>query len=422
VVEPDRERWRWIAGTALLAVAARLPGLLSGRPLWLDEAMVVEAVRSEGGLAALARLDLHPPLLAAILAALPTVEPWLVRLPSWLASVASVAAAAWAGGRWGGPAASRRFGLFAALCPPWVLYAGEARPYALALLLATLWIGELAAPRPARLGALVAVGVTVAWGLWPLLAGGAAVALARSPRRGRLAAALLPGLGVAAALVPLLAAQLSGPGRALTEGSLAALRVDGPAAAAWAAVGWVGWCFVGVRGAVGVAVGAAALVWAASSPGRREVDAALAALLAGFAAASVAGLHPFGPGRHLLVLTPLLGLAVSLRAGWGWAPVLVAGLWAQPPLPWHDVACALAAAPGPVWVDAGAAPAARLAAPDRVVGALPWVDPAAALPPGLVLLVVTPFPASAALRSGAETVATCRGAVLLRVGGDGASP
>jgi hypothetical protein len=413
---PDRERWGWIAGTAALAVAARLPGLVSGRPLWLDEAMVVEAARSGDGLAALARLDLHPPLLAAVIAALPSSDAWVVRLPSFGASLASVAAAAWAGARWGGSAASRRFGLFAALCPPWALYAGEARPYALALLVATLWVGELAAPRPARLGAVATVGVATAWGLWPLLAVGAGAALVRAERPGRVAAALLPALGVAAALVPLLTVQLAGPGRALVDGSLAALRVDGVGAAASAAVAWAGWSIVGLRGGVGLAVGAALLAWAVWSPGRRSVDAGLVLLLAGFAAASVAGWHPFGPTRHLLVLTPLLGLAVALRAGWGWAPVMAVGWWLQPPLPWHDVACAVAAAPGPVWVDAGAAPSARLAAPDRVAGALGWADEVA-LPPGPVLLVVTPFPESAALRPRAEVVAACRGATLLRVDG-----
>lgn len=380
---------RSLAPILLLAVLLRLPAL-SARPLWLDEALTATIAAAPDLFATSLADDLHPPLLALLLrpfALLHAPDP-LMRLPSLLASVAAVPAAAWAARRWAltDPLPTVA-ALAAAALPPAVLYAGEARPYALTVLLLTLLLGESAAPRLARWLPLAALCALSQHGSWPVLLAAALAAPAPARRLAGLAA--LAALLLPTVLLPQLAGERLGDGALgpwmWTTGQLVPFTLR-------RTVELPGYLLTGTHGRMALLAGVAliGLLRPADGPPKRLL---LVPLLTFWIAAGL-NLHPYGGVRHLLVLLPsaLLVLLPRLRpvAFPLLAAFVLAGLARQPRLPVQDVPALLAAHPDlPVYADASAGPAARWYARGPVT-ALPWRRPEdLPLPTGTCLFLWT---------------------------------
>lgn len=366
---------------APIAVGAllRLAVWADARPLWLDEAISALAATSAHPWQAIATTDLHPPLGVALiwLASSISHDERVLRLPSLLASVAAIPLLARAAGDWVDPRARLAAAWLMALCAPAILYAGEARPYALGLMGVTAVLASgRASPRARGLAASVALGAL--WGAWPVVA---AVAWHRRDRT--IAFVLAAGAALAA---PLLLAQHAHQGAGLAHGFLAPWF---PPAEVWR------WPWFFLRGAVEL------LGWDATATHSRRAlvaGAALALLLVrkpppalrpltipvvgAFLTLAAAGAYPWGGTRHLIVLLPLVlllltstpraaGLVFSLGIG-----LLAAG---GPTLPHESVPDVLADLPRslPLVADASAAPAARWYG--ALLPAQPWsADPVAA--------------------------------------------
>ena len=309
----------WAACIVASAAALRLVPLLT-RPLWYDEIFTVWAARlAPSRLIELLRMDSGPPLFYLtcrpfVLAAERLAgSDLLARLPSLAAGLALLAAAAAL------PEAGSRLRYLAlvAFSPLLILYAAEARPYAL-LGLEGLALFLLVLRAPPTRGRLAAVAALSAAALYThylalfLVAALAGVALAR--RRGRAAAALLAGAALFAPWLPVLAGQPAAATAWMREpllesvaGFLCALGGAGrlpapfggplPAALAWA----------------GAAIGVLALAAIASAPGESAArDAGAVTLLALLGILAASFLRPVAfAGRSELLILPiwLFGLA-----------------------------------------------------------------------------------------------------------------
>lgn len=371
--------WVWMA----VGLAVRLFTYVD-RPLWLDEALQLTLALSPSIYDAMCTQDLHPPALTLLLSAYASPESVLsARLPSFMASVLTIPLAGWAGAAWGDRHTSIAMAALAALCPPWVLYAGEARPYALGLLAVCGVVAATkeAAPRWVALWGLL--GTLAQYGAWPVVQ----LALLVRCVRDRSAEAGVAWFVVTWVQVVLFAGlmlpQLGGPGAGLAEGALAhAFVAEQPVLHLLNSSIEVGtYLMSGTRSTGLLFVGG--LLWIAlalgASMGPRD-DLIVLALgpLAVFAIASLLGVHPFGGTRHLLVAAPAWFVLVTrLHGGVGAVMAIIAvasGAWFRPALPVEDVPAVLAQIHGPVVADASAAYAVALRHP---VTPLPWVSGAA---------------------------------------------
>lgn len=354
-----------------VGAVARLAVWGAPRPLWMDEAITALAATSPHPLDAIATTDLHPPLGAALigLAAAGSHEERVLRLPSLLASVAAIPLLARAAGDWVGPHARIPAAWLMALCPPAVLYAGEARPYALGLMGVTAVLAcAQAAPRVRALATTLALGAL--WGAWPVVAAVAWI------RRDRVIAGVVAAGAVVAA--PLLLAQRAHQGDDLTHGFLAPWF---PPPEVWR------WPLFFARGAIEL------LGWQATATHSRRawIAGVVIALLltrrqptalrhlavtltAAFVAFAAAGAYPWGGVRHLIVLLPvtlLLLTSTPRSAGLVFTVGLALLAASGPRLPHEAVPDLLAdLPPAPLVADASAAPAARWYGAD--LPALPW--------------------------------------------------
>lgn len=404
--------WRLTLVATLLAALARAV-LLPDRPLWSDEALGL--LHATGRVAAVpgpVAVDLQPPGWTALLglwAALHPGDAWLRTLPG-LAGLATVPILAWSLAPWRRPRATATALGLVVLGGPWVLYAGEVRPYALLLAGASGWLGAVARGRTGPLVAWGALLLGTSWSAGPLVAAGLlttagvpgppGTASATGRRRAVLRAAGTLALLTLALALGALAPQL-GATRPLADGPLARWMgwPDGPWALLERTVGVLGHPLTGTAGPRAVAAGLLVLGLgaAATRASRRATDpepptadglaipAVLAALTAGgLALASLAGLHPFGPTRHVLGLAPavLTALALALdQAGPRWTrrggallAAVLAAMWTlrPPTLPVQEVPTVMAEVAadrtacctpptgrpgGTVWVDAPAVPA-----------------------------------------------------------------
>jgi mannosyltransferase len=188
---------------SIVAAVLCLTGL-GRQPLSWDESVSLNAAsRSDRPLWTLLRhtdaplgayyAGLHVWIRLGALVGIPADETWL-RLPSALAVIAAVGLVTWYGCRALGAAAGLACGLLLAVHPLVVFYAQDARPYAIAMLLAVAATGvllsDLRQPRPVT---LVAYGVLALLGLYAqfwilfVLAAHAILVLARGRRRWRYA-------------------------------------------------------------------------------------------------------------------------------------------------------------------------------------------------------------------------------------------
>ncbi len=308
---------------ALLALTVggamlRLPGLAS-RPLWMDEALTMSVARAADPWAAMAQDDLHPPLFAWLMRGVMTVshaEVWL-RAPSFLASVLMIPLAWWAARAWG------RSGLAAAtwisVCPPLVVYASEARPYALgaALILAVLAAVPSGSALVMTLLSLAATATL--YGAWPVVLVAGAVFATRTPGVTRFVPMVTSGAVMAALAETLVPAQRAAQGADLVGGKFSPWFWTWSTLPGWAAraiPGVAGWAWTGRAGTAGMVAGVAVLAglgWLTTRPGPRGLDLLAWAPVLAFVALAGAGLHPFGPTRHLIVLLPALLLWIGAR-------------------------------------------------------------------------------------------------------------
>ncbi len=291
----------------LVGALARLP-LLAGRPLWFDEIQTLEIAKGPV-LEKLATADRMPPAHALVVSALLHAgdDEWLLRLPSFLAGVASIAVAFVAGKRWSSARAGVILAALVAISPPFVFYSREARPYSLGLLA----IFALLAAAPGR--GVVSLALASAASVLTLWTSAVVVffvqlAVARRDRRTLLALGGTALLVLPAALL-LLPAQLGtrGAGGGFLESAfyrpgdaLSFARANVPALG--------GWVVCGVPAPI---VALLLAVCAFSALGRgRLVLVALGPFVALLAAAGLHA-HPFGPIRHCLPLAPGLFLLAA---------------------------------------------------------------------------------------------------------------
>lgn len=355
-----------------VGAALRLAAWAGPRPLWMDEAISALAATSAHPWQAIATTDLHPPLGVALLGLASSLshDERVLRLPSLLASVAAIPLLAQAAADWVDPRARVPAAWLMALCAPAVLYAGEARPYALGLMGVTAVLASGHATARVRVLA-TALALSALWGAWPVVAAVGCI------RRDRVIAGVIAAGAVLAA--PLLLAQHAHQGADLAHGFLAPWF---PPADAWrwpwffsrGAVELLGWCASATHSRRAWLAGAAlTLLLIRKQPaGLRHLAIAVTVAFLGFAAA---GLHPWGGTRHLIVLLPvvLLLLTSTPRAA---GLVLLFGLSllaaSGPRLPYEAVPDVLADLPpsARVVADASAAPAARWYGAS--IPALPW--------------------------------------------------
>lgn len=306
---------RWVLTATLVAALVRLPGLFD-RPLWMDEALQLTVSHAPDLLRAMRTEDLHPPLFSALLSLLPAdASDAAHRLPSWLASVASVPLAALAAQRWSGPHAARWAACLCAALPVWVLYAGEARPYALGMCAVLAMLHAARGPHPLALLLAGAAAIFTQYGAWPVVA----IALLLAPPSARPRPAALALLALAAALTVALA---------LPQHQHQALDLRGGYLGPWF---WspaqalpftarrlpelFGYLLTGARGTASLGVGAALLLLTLRAARRDRLTALALAPVAVFWCLAGLGLHPFGGLRQLLVLAPGLVLLASARLG-----------------------------------------------------------------------------------------------------------
>jgi hypothetical protein len=401
--------WRALWAPMAVGLALRLRHLLPARPLWLDEAITALAARAPDPLAALTQTDLHPPWLVLLLRGVGDSE-LALRAPSFVASMLTIPALAWAAtapaqhtppGRDRAPDRHEDrtpdipptlAAWCAALSPAWVRYAGEARPYALAVLACTLLAGAALRRSPLGLTLAGAFALGATWGTWPLVA--AALVLytraTRDPRPLLVLAPLAAWLLIAVALP-----QLRGPGAGLADGWLGPWLPHTTAGLVAAAVDSVGYAFVGSDGPDALLAGALALLLLRPGPALPLAASALGLALG----AAAFGLHPVGATRHVLPLTPVIVLALLLSRPPPWLYValplfMLRGLFVDRGLPVQDLPALLQQLdPAPLVADGSVAPVAQWYAPERVARALPWRRPERIhaelhdLPPGPFWLV-----------------------------------
>lgn len=384
--DPDRRALVGLGALLLGGLALRIPGLLD-RPLWLDEAVQVGVATAPDLRHALVNDDLHPPLLALLLRGWLAVShhPGWVRLPSFLASLATIPLAYLAAARWN-PRDPVRAGLAAAtwtvVLPPLVVYASEARPYALV----GMWAMALVAlvPRGQLLTATVVAVLASAthYGAWPLAWCALVLAGRGHAAPARVTASLVLAAVQTALIAGLVVPQRAGPGAGLTEGSLAPWFGASEGSWVWRGpLGALGWFVTGRAGTVGLVAGVllavvlVGLVATARTPRRLGLLVGVpAAMLAGGA---LAGVYPLGATRHALVLLPPLVVWVAVatataRATWS-APVLAAVMFAttlSPRPPVQRVAAAIGDR-RPVVADGSASPIVRWYGPEGAL-TLDW--------------------------------------------------
>ena len=350
----------------IFGVLLRIQGLIS-RPLWLDEALQADISRA-GTLAEVlsrsAELDLHPPgfaLCAWLSTQLLGPAEWALRMPSLIAGGLTIPLA-WAAGRaWGGREVAATFALAAAVCPPWVAYAREARPYAgaIAWVIALIWAAGVHRKSPSILTTTALVICAAGALCWQYTAGVIAVgilgglAITRRGDRGAILAiiaSLSVGLGLFYAI---LRHQLAD--RADVAGHLDLSLLTGP-------FELIGYCAMGSwrwNAIVGLVLLPLVLR-------RIPRDVAWIALLpVGLLyALALVGLHPFGGIRQCLVLTPALLLA-GAHHRFGLERFLPLGLIGA-------VVVQIARFPGvPVWN----VPALAAQLEPEIAGHPVWVDP-----------------------------------------------
>jgi hypothetical protein len=405
--QPSAVSLRAVLAAVALALAVRAAAWPADRPLWLDEAIQLDVALADDFWQRLRAEDLQPPLmhglqrLLASLGAPHDAGRWASALASLATVPATMALAAaltplpapttpWrsplpqplpAGTAW-------RAGLLAALSAPLVLYAAEARAYALATFLATAALAALA-HRHRSAGPLAALALASSWSAWPVVGAGLLTAVARElaearPLRPTLRALLAPGLVGGALLVTVLPGQLAGQAAGLADGpmgpflGLGALR-SLPQALGWTLLGrggGAGWLVGGIA-----TLGLLAALFAPRPAPDRLFTVGPLALLAGI---GLVGLHPLGPTHHLLPAVPALialGAASVCARPWTWGALLgvtLAGLLTVRPLPVERVGDVLdrLADPEvgydlPVVADASAAPQARVLGHRLPEG--PWV-------------------------------------------------
>lgn len=309
----------WAASLVALAVAARLVAFLS-RPLWYDEIFTLWASRlAPSRLIDVLRLDSGPPLFYLlcrpfVLAAEHLhASDVLARLPSLAAGLAVFLAALALPER----DARRRFLALAGFSPLLMLYAAEARPYALLGLegLALFLLVLRAPPTRGRLAGAAALSAAALYTHYLavfLVAALAVVALARGRRRP--AAALLAGAVLFTPWLPVLGGQpaaatawMREPLTGSVAGFLSALggagRLPSPFGAPLPA--WLAWA--------GGAVGLLALAGLASAPAESSArDAGAVSLVALLGILAAGAFRPIAfAGRSELAVLPiwLWGLA-----------------------------------------------------------------------------------------------------------------
>jgi hypothetical protein len=334
------------------ALLLRLPYLVT-RPFWLDEVLQFQISNAPDVSETLRRLvegDRNPPGYALLLHSLLPLgqSEALLRAPSLIAGLLCVPAGWLLGRLWVGRTGGIVLAVLCVACPPYVFYAGEARPYSTGL----LWIfgfliaTALHARRPSwKTAVLLAVTATLCV-FWQyvsavIVAAGFLGILAwsrpRTQRKGR----LLSGCGVAGCLS---AVVLAGCVLGVTRGQLQ-LRGSGTRDSflassfyqlhSFRSIAWFLFTqlpdflkyivlakmkvlvFTAISGlllGVGLLLGAA---WALRRRGRGHalLLVAVGSLVALLLLAGL-GLHPFGGIRHCLPLTPPLLLLFAAGCAW----------------------------------------------------------------------------------------------------------
>lgn len=383
---PKRQVGLAVAALTVGGALLRLPGLAS-RPLWMDEALSLGVATAPHPWVAIAADDLHPPLFALLLRGLAIVshaEAWL-RAPSFLASVLMIPLAWRAGRAWGRPNAGLVAATLVTVSPPLVVYAGEARPYALGAALVLAVLAATPGQSATALTVPAVLAMATLYGAWPvvLLACLAFAVRERGPAR---AVPLLVASCAAGSLgLTLMAAQRAAQGAALTDGKFAPWfwtfdHFPGWAARALPAL--PGWMWTGRADTLGWAAGVVAIAGitaVARTPGPRALDALTWAPVLGFAGLAGTGLHPFGPTRHLIVALPALIVWAAVRLDrrrpivvLPWLVVAMGATALAPRPPFQDLPALLPQIDDlPVVADASAAWGARWYAPGAVE-AMAW--------------------------------------------------
>ena len=388
----------------LLGVGLRLPYLKS-RPLWQDEALQYHLSSRESLLQlaqSVAAQDLHPPAHSALLALFTGGPPWAIRIPSWIAGVATIGLAYRFGNALGGRASARSAALLAAVMPAWVAYSREARPYAVSIFL-LMGLYVLLAERQER--PVLRTATAALCGAWQYMVAALALiplcfAYARDPARWRwpLAACVLTTTLQAVWFLP---TQWPRGGDLATR-LAPSLGLD---SLALGLPSLFGYPLVGASSPWTVPLGAAVIGAAVAYPHRtRTVHYWAWASLSVGALLAALGVHPFGATRTCLALTvPVFIVVLTMYASQrvpvqaALAMVLAGVAWARAPgVPVEDVP-ALIALPhlttGKVAVHASAHKALSLYAPHvPIEHVVPWGCVRDDLPQGPGWLVVSGSP------------------------------
>lgn len=380
-----RQLLPWLA-VVLLVLWQGTDALL--RPLWLDEAIQAVVSSAPDRWHQLGAHDMHPPLLSWMLGPILVLSPTelALRLPSYLAWLATLPAMAWAAHTWEQPRAALPAALLVAASPHLVFYATEGRPYALAVLLVTLALALVPTRHTGPLTVVLTLAVLSQYGTWPLVLVAGTLHAWRQPGapRVRWLPLALAALTMVALLVTLVPSQRAAQGQGLTEGALAAWMWTPTTLVPWlwqGLLGFAGWSATGsyARIAPWFGLGVVALWGLLARRGVRDPLSALAFVpLFGLVVAAGLSLYPLGPTRHALVLVPALILWTVTRvhrARW-WAavavlPLLVLSRWGAPAPSEEHVQALVDGLDAPVVLDASTAFAADWYGIDGP--RLPWV-------------------------------------------------
>ncbi|MBI2207771.1 MAG: glycosyltransferase [Candidatus Rokubacteria bacterium] len=142
----SRARWWWAAVGAAAAIAAALRlHTLALQSFWFDEVLTAIGAQSLAWVVHTQHVFGHPPLyyLAAWAVSGGATDEWSLRMPSFVAGVATVVAVAWLGHRLFGPLSGLAAALALSVSPFHVELSQLARPYAVFLLLTVLSLGAL---------------------------------------------------------------------------------------------------------------------------------------------------------------------------------------------------------------------------------------------------------------------------------------
>ena len=361
---PSPAKWEWagVLAVTALGLLIRLLRPLDG-PIWYDEAATWEASTATWGqLLAWRHHFEHPPLSFALVKLsrelFDTDAAWALRLPSFLAGVASIPTAWWAGRRLGGPACGAVLGLLVAGGMSHVTQSGHARMYTLLTLAALLLLGLLARTTPTTpgrgLGRGLLLGLALAMGvlshnlaLLLIPATLAAVLLDVAPWRARLTAASLAAALALAAASPGLAKLIDrAAGGAAAGGEVVPTEVDyvpfadrpaPPDARPLAVQVWLSLAVDNFAKDKGVSVALLALgsLGAVLAVRRRAVGGAAGAFLVGLILLTALALpialrwHHSMSGRYLALaqLATAAGVAyLAARAAWSPARVVATAL------------------------------------------------------------------------------------------------